>query len=752
MRKLMYYAIGFALGILYLAHPYGSTIALFFMPALGIFGHFMKGRWQKPLVFLVSGFLFGLAYFSFYQYFFYDSLEEYQGEVTEISVEVLDFPQWGSYSYSIMVEVDLGMKKAKTLLYMDKEAGVLVPGDRFTAMATLYTGEERFDGESTTYYTAKGIVLRGVVEGDIVIEAREGHMLRHLPAYLAAWLKEGILETFPMRYAGLIQALVTGNRENLSPDLSSALSRTGLSHTVAVSGMHLAFLAGLLRLCLPSGRRFTAGAIIVIMVLFMLVSGSTPSVMRATVMIVLLHLAPLFGRERDDATALATAIFLILLANPYAVNHVGLHLSVLSVAGILCFVEKIQEKLSSYVKYDWEFAKFSPFKFIISSFSATMSAMVFTTPLVAVYFGSISVIAPLSNLLTLWAVSIAFAVGLLTGILGIFSTAFASFFSLPLIPILEYMLWVIPKLSSHPLAAVGMDSFYYGSALVFIYVLLGISYFVKGEKELRYPLCSGVFAFLLAFILHRASYLQGEFSFQVFDVGQGQSVLFSVGDTLIVSDCGGSSYENVGDMIGDSVQSLGKNKLDLLVLSHCHADHANGVVQLMERIWVEEIAMPPPDPEDDIQMEILEKALGYGTEVRFIYEETEIPLGEGREIRLYPPLGAGDSNEEGITFLLTVGETDVLITGDMGADIEEVLVETFDLPDVEVFLVGHHGSKFSSSEIFLDEIQGEIGIISVGGDNNYGHPTAEVLWKLYNRDITVYRTDLHGNMWFRAVG
>ncbi len=752
MRKLMYCAIGFAMAIFLVASPENSVLlALFSVGSFAIIARrFSLGK--KAWLFLFSGALVGFCYILLFTALFFTPLEGYYDETLEVQGTVLEFPQWQTYQYSVLVSLELQGKGVKTLLNMDKSAENLQPGDQFSTLATLHNAQESYYGEFSTYYTSKGILLWGSTEGALEISEVGADVWKYFPSYLAQNLKNGIWKVFPERYAGTVQALVTGNRDDLTEHFSSSLERAGLSHTVAISGMHLAFLAGMMRLFLPSGRKWTAGVIIFIMFLFMLVSGSTPSIMRATVMIVLLHLAPLFGRERDDGTALALALALILLQNPFAANHMGLHLSVLSVAGILCLSDKIQEKLSSYFHYDWEFATMSPQKFILSSISATMSAMIFTTPLVAIYFGSVSLIAPLSNLLTLWAISFAFAMGLSCGILSLFFPILATFLSFPLLPILEYLLRMIPILATNPLASIHMDNFYYRIFLFFVYVLLFLAWYLPGKKSVFPPLLASVFAFGLAFSVHHFSYFRTDFSFEVFDVGQGQSILFTIEDTLVLSDCGGNSSQNVGDMVADRIQSLGRNKLDLLVVSHFHDDHANGVVQLLDRIDVEVIAMPQPKDEDRLQQEVLEKMREKGTELWVISQETVVPVTENAHLRLFPPLGAGDSNEEGLTLLVTVGEVDVLLTGDMGSDIEEVLVSTYELPDVEVFVVGHHGSKFSTSEVFLDTIQAEIAIISVSGRNSYGHPTPEVLWKLYDRDIQVFRTDLHGSMWFQATG
>ena len=128
--------------------------------------------------------------------------------------------------------------------------------------------------------------------------------------------------------------------------------------------------------------------------------------------------------------------------------------------------------------------------------------------------------------------------------------------------------------------------------------------------------------------------------------------------------------------------------------------------------------------------------------VVFVTEQTAIPLGEAT-VTVFPPVGQGDPNEQGLTYLCTSGDFDLLITGDMSGPTELALTQMYKLPDVEVLLVGHHGSKYSSQQEFLSKIEPDAAIISVG-DNNYGHPTDAAISRLEAAGATVYRTDQQG--------
>ena len=130
--------------------------------------------------------------------------------------------------------------------------------------------------------------------------------------------------------------------------------------------------------------------------------------------------------------------------------------------------------------------------------------------------------------------------------------------------------------------------------------------------------------------------------------------------------------------------------------------------------------------------------------VQVVKEKTVLPFGEA-EVTVFPPVGKAEDNERGLSLLASVGEQDFLLTGDMDAATERQLLNRYDLPDVEVLVAGHHGSKYSTSEDLLCALQPETVCISVGS-NRYGHPADEILCRLVEHGCAIYRTDLQGNI------
>jgi competence protein ComEC len=228
------------------------------------------------------------------------------------------------------------------------------------------------------------------------------------------------------------------------------------------------------------------------------------------------------------------------------------------------------------------------------------------------------------------------------------------------------------------------------------------------------------------------------------DVGQGQCVLLRVGSRTALVDCGGSSLDNAGDRAADWLADRGIQTLDLLILTHFHTDHAGGVPELFQRIPISVLAVPQGDDGTPLQSEILALAAEHSTQVVSVQDDRTLPFGPGL-LRLYAPLGAGETNEEGLSVLCSVGQWDMLLTGDMDGTVEQRLIKYGNLPDLEVLVAGHHGSDSSTSEELLAATRPEQVLISVGY-NTYGHPSAEMLRRAAAYGAEIYRTDLMGDI------
>ena len=260
-------------------------------------------------------------------------------------------------------------------------------------------------------------------------------------------------------------------------------------------------------------------------------------------------------------------------------------------------------------------------------------------------------------------------------------------------------------------------------------------------------MCSAVVTLCAAIVFTGHPLFAGDTSVTVLDVGQGQSVLLRSAGQLVLVDCGGDTPDNPGDIAADYIQSRGRSRLDALVLTHYHDDHANGVLQLLSRLEVENLLLPDVEPENPLRQELLAQVRERKIPVHFVCSDTILELGEDSRITLYPPLDMTHSaNEQGLSVLAQMEETSVLVTGDMNARTEQMLLRYAELPDTDVLIAGHHGSDDSTSQALLEKITPDVCIISVGAHNRYGHPGEGALERLTVSGAEIYRTDHSGHV------
>ena len=753
MRKLAWFAAAFSLAAFLAVYllpeqilvPAGAICALAAMTGL-----LLRGKARLRMLLVCFGLAAGLCWTGAYSGIVRALALRLAGTETQVEAVVADWPQENRYSTSVLVEVETAQDgTVKTLFYLSGEgADDLRPGDRLTITASFRMADT-MAGEETDYYYAKGILLIGSCE-EWTVKRPERVPVKYWPAMVSRALKDSVARAFPDSAAPLVTALITGDKTQLPDGVYSALRRSGLAHVIAVSGLHVSFLAGLITTLLGRRRRLSAVVGICLLFFFAAVAGNTPSVQRAAFMQAMLLIAPLADRENDPPTALSTVLMVLLVVNPYAAASVSLQLSFAAVAGIFLFTgplcEKWGRKLPRKPKGFWIKLGCRTARAVIASVATTLGAIVFTTPLMAFYFDSISLISPLANLLALWAVSLAFLGGLAVAVLGVFLPALAGLLAWVAAMPVWYLQWVSAALAGLPFASVSVHSVYLILWMALTYGLIALWVLWRGPKgRVVVPVCLSTSTLCGALILQTAALTGGSLTVSVLDVGQGLSVaLYSKGQTALI-DCGG--YD-AGNTAADHFQSMGLSHIDLVILTHYHDDHAAGIPQLLERMDVGLLVLPDVEPDSALRAEIQEAARADGVETLLVTDGATAQLGEV-ELTIYPPLGSGDSNEEGLSVLGSAGTFDFLVTGDMDTTVEGRLVKYGNLPDTELLVVGHHGSRYAASEELLQAIQPELAVISVGY-NTYGHPAEETLGRLARYGCDIYRTDWSGTVTITA--
>ena len=681
---------------------------------------------------------------------------EWIGEETALSGEVVSYPSptsiGGCY---VTVHLDGGFFAPDALAYGPADWGELKPGDRLSCTARVRSSVRAW-GDETTYYTAKGVYLIAYCGAGAEITPAEGVPFHLWPALCAHKLREGICAAFDETAAPIAAAVTLGDKTGLDDTLYSAFNRAGLMHAAVVSGFHISFLVGVgLALC---GRNRKAALVMLpLLVFYALMAGGTTSAFRAVIMQSALLFAPIARREEDGPSALALALLALLIQNPFAAASVGLQLSFASVAGILLVSEPLFNWLYRHLKAcrpgkneRVRLALWKAGRIVLTGVSASLGAMLFTVPLIALYFGQIPLLSPLSNVLALWALSLLMVCALFLGTLALFLPGLAAILGAVAGVLGHYARWVALLLGKFPFASLSTDSRYCLIWLAAVYLTLGAAFLGK-ERPKRPWISVSMLALLLcaAIGLGRLETAAADLTVAALDVGQGSSTALVSGGRTALVDCGGSGSRSAGDVAADWFAAQGRVRLDLLVLTHFDSDHFNGVEQLLYRMEIKQIAIPAGEAGRSGSLRLLELAQREGAEVILVDETKNLKLGRA-ELTLFPPFGGGTSNESGLFALCTVGDFDALITGDADSFVEKMLVKYRDIPDIELLIVGHHGSKNSSCEEFLRATAPELAVISAGANNSYGHPAPETLERLEALGSEVHRTDEEGSVTVRV--
>ena len=746
MRRLMWFTLGLGAACAFCAYGWlreGLLIpaAVFSAAALtGYFG-FRRNRYIQSAAMIFLGISIGLAWFQTYYGFYLSRVSDLEDTEFPVSARCTDFGYETEYGTAVEGFFYLDALPYRAKFYV-KGNPHLEPGDVLegTFRLRLTTNDS---AKGSTYHQGKGIFLLAYQKEDARLLKLTDKPVWAYPAVLRQTLEHVIEESFASDVAPFAKALLLGDRSDIGYETNTAFKVSGIMHVIAVSGLHVTILFTLINLLCLKRRWLVALIGLPVLGLFAAVAGFSPSVVRACIMQGLMILAALLGKDYDGPTELSFACFVMLMVNPLVITSVSFQLSVGCVMGILLFQRPIYDWLfqTLYTKAHPRLRRFK--QWTATSVAVTLSAMSLTTPLSAYYFGTVSLVGVLTNLLCLWVISFVFyGIILCCGLFFVLPGCAGFVASIVAWPI-RYILTVSAILARFPLAAVYTQSVYVVAWLVFCYVLLGV--FLLGRKK-QPGLLLGCAVFGLCLSL-AASWLEpytDSCRITVLNVGQGQSILLqSEGKTYLV-DCGGDYDEDAADLAAETLLSQGISRIDGMILTHFDRDHAGGAACFLSRIPADLIMIPDYEDEDGTR-EALE--LSCPNLIFPVREDILLTYGD-TSLSIFAPVVPDRGNESSLAVLFERENCAILITGDRSAFGERMLLKTGRIPRVDVLVAGHHGAADSTCRELLEAARPGIVVISVG-ENSYGHPAPSVLERLNDFGCLVYRTDIHGNIILR---
>ena len=657
----------------------------------------------------------------------------------------------------------------RLLLYVREGRTSWVTGDRVRFVTKLrrprnYGLPGEFD--HVRFLALKGIFVTGNLRESadlILIRGKASFPLRHGIDALARRLGAFISAAGPEEEGGILRALLLGDRGYVTPAIEAAYTRSGVNHILSISGFHVAVVAlAVYQLLFLLGRcsqtlalrcnlrRWVLLAGVPVVLFYLFLSGAAPATARSVIMIVLGALALWMQRETDPINLLIVAASLLLGINPPLLFDLSFQLSFLAIWGLIVLAPLFMKPIQR-----WERGMVGTLLLLMA---ASLAAIVATLVPVAYYFHRSSATGILANLFIVPLMGYGAVVVGFAALPLVFVAPGTARVILDMAGFLVFLSdRIIISLAQLPLlphwTPTRMD-------LLCSLLLLAAVTFLSGRRS-RGVTVSLLILFIIGEHLLRGGVSREELEVAFFSLGQAESTLVRLpaGETLLV-DGGGSLREGGADtgerLLAPALWALGVDRLDVVALTHPHPDHLRGLTFIIENFPVGQFLESGRNEESDDYRALRAALLKWKVPiVRISSSSLPLMVGEGRIEPLAPvsdQAEKGDVNDDSLVFRLLWRDISILFTGDIGTRTEALLLKDSQRLKGDILKVGHHGSRYSSSEPFLQAVAPRVALISAGYGNSFHLPAPQTLERLNARRIALFRTDLDGTIILRSRG
>lgn len=520
-----------------------------------------------------------------------------------------------------------------------------------------------------------------------------------------------------------LHTFLLGNNKYIDKEVMESYRINGISHLFSISGMHISLLSMII-LKLLKNYKFKKEVVILFLLIYMTLTDFLPSILRSGIFFILIYLNKKFNLNISMFKLMIILLFICVLIDPYIVYKIGFQYSYTISFYLITFNQLINKSKNKLYKL-----------FIVSFISFIVSV-----PIAINNFSQINVLSIFLNIFFVPIVSsIIFPLSLITFLFPFFNNLFTI-----LINIFELLSITFSKIDNFIFIMSKISTLF----IIIYYIIISITLYFLSKNKYKY-----IVSLMFIFVIHyNITIFNKGLEITYIDVGQGDSIFikFPNDKSNILIDTGGKvTYGNlknnysVGKNIVDYLKSMGIRKLDYLIITHGDFDHMGDSLYLIDKFKVENVIF------NCGEFNVLEKEL--------------IKVLDEKKIKYYSCIKELNIDNNKLYFLQTKkydnenDNSNVIYTelngykfmfmGDAGVEKEKDILDKYNLANIDVLKVGHHGSKTSSSKEYIDEIKPKYAIISVGKNNRYGHPNKEVLNNLDNSKI--YRTDQDGSIMFK---
>ncbi|MDN5852371.1 MAG: ComEC/Rec2 family competence protein [Actinomycetia bacterium] len=571
-----------------------------------------------------------------------------------------------------------------------------------------------------------------------VLNAASGYRVVQAPSWwwtAAARMRAAVSESVSTRsddVAGLVPALVHGDDSRLPDDLDEDFRTSGLTHLLAVSGTNLTLVVGFVlfiaRRAGVRGRGLIALGILAIAG-FVLLARPEPSVVRAAAMGFVAIAGLGSGGARRGVRSLSWAVIGLLLLDPWLARTAGFILSVCATLGILVLAPPWRDRLARWMP-----------RWCAEALSVPLAAQLACTPIVAAISGQVSFVAVAANVLVAPAVGPATVLGLLGGLVVLISTSAGHIVGWVTGLFAGWIVTVGHRAADLPGASTAWSSTTLGVAgLAVLCVLIGAGCFWALHRPL---ICLPIVVLVVVGTVRPVSvgWPPADWVMVMCDVGQGDAIALNAGhDEAVVIDTGPEPRS-----VDGCLDDLGVDAVPLVVLTHDHADHTGGLSGVLADREVGSIGSATHDLPVPPGVRVID--LDFGAR-QTIGDVSWTVIGPAPGVSAVDAATSDGTsiNNTSVVLLAEVRGIRILLTGDVEPKAQAALLDATRDLDVDVLKVPHHGSASQDPGLF-EEVDAEYALISVGADNDYGHPAPDVLDLARNNGMRVVRTDRSGDI------
>lgn len=564
----------------------------------------------------------------------------------------------------------------------------------------------------------------------------------------------------PNKTSSLFCGIIIGETNEISEEVKDSFKTSNLTHILSVSGSHTTYIIlGLTYIFIKSkiAKKWTYIFTIIILILLMFITEFTSTVVRACLMSIIMLGANLFYRKSDITSNISISLLIILIMNPFAITEIGLQFSYLGTIGIILLNKNIKNLL----------IKLKINKKIAELLSITFSAQAMIIPIMALCFNNISFTFFISNFFAGPILGIDIILGFITIFISLISFELAKMLAIFLNIGLEILIYISDITANLPFSSIIIKTPYLTS-IIFIYFFIFVTNYLytlyisknslrrfqkkilkkvsfKNIKKLICVMLSTILIFNLCVTEYSKSLKELKIYF--IDVGQGDSTLIVTPNLkTILIDGGEEKNILVNYLLDRRIKTI-----DYIIISHFDSDHCNGLIEVIEKLKVRNILISEQAYYSEDYTNIAKIINQQKINTVFVKQGDSLKIDKDVKIKiLYPSknLEYEDLNNNSIVAKVEYYNFSMLFTGDIEKSEQKILEKYKNTEEIKstILKISHHGSKTSSSEEFLKEVNPRIALIGVGKNNKFGHPNNGVLERLEKINCKIYRTDEMGEI------